>query len=200
MDAHHKSRKQDIVAKLSAAIAQIDEQPSFSAERVVEQHKAPVKQRALAILNARARSRYELQQRLIAAEFPPELVELVLDDFAQAGLLDDAAFANEWVRQRHERRGKSRSVLDQELREKGVASAIRAAALAQIDDDDERSIAEQLARKKARAITGKPVDFAEYQKLLRRIVGVLARRGFPSGVAMSVAKDALEQRLAELDT
>lgn len=84
-----------------------------------EEAKAKVRNRALLLLDQRARSRKELSDRLIGLEFDPEVVESVLDDLANVGLLDDAAFAREWVRQRHARRGKSARVLDRELQRKG---------------------------------------------------------------------------------
>ena len=71
-----------------------------------EAAKAPVRSRALGLLDQRARSRKELRDRLVAADFEPEVVDTVVDDLAGVGLVDDEAFAKEWVRQRHARRGK----------------------------------------------------------------------------------------------
>ncbi|NLF30732.1 MAG: recombination regulator RecX [Planctomycetes bacterium] len=168
----------------------------FDAEQ--EKAKAGVRKRALGLLDQRARSRQELRGRLIDAEFDPGTVDEVLDDLARAGLIDDAAFAREWVRQRHARRGKSATVLDRELREKGVDAAIRAEALEQIDAEDEAATARKFAEKKARSIREVPGDRQEYQKALRRVVGVLARRGFPTGMSMQIAGEALDARIADL--
>lgn len=163
-----------------------------------EEAKAAVRKRALGLLDARGRSRHELRGRLIDAEFDPVVVDNVLDDLAAVNLIDDAAFAREWVRQRHARRGKSSRVLDQELREKGVADSIRAEALEQIDASDEESTARTLAEKKARTIRDVPVDRADTDRALRRIVGVLARRGFPQGMSLRIARQALNERITEL--
>ena len=122
----------------------------------------------------------------------------MLDELEQSRLVNDHDFAMEWVRQRHELRGKSRSVLDQELQRKGISPEHRAAALEQVDDDAEYDCAREFAAKKARQITKPPADYAEQEKYLRRIVGVLARRGFASGMSFAIAKEALEQRIAEL--
>ena len=110
-------------------------------DREAEEAKAKVRSRALGLLDQRSRSRKELYDRLVKAEFEPDVVEDVLDDLAHAGLVNDAAFAHEWVRQRHKRRGKSSSVLNRELREKGVSEADRAEALEQIDPADEQAMA-----------------------------------------------------------
>lgn len=164
-----------------------------------EEAKAKVRNRALLLLDQRARSRKELSDRLIGLEFDPEVVESVLDDLANVGLLDDAAFAREWVHQRHARRGKSARVLDRELQRMGVAQADRAEALEQVTQESEQSIMEELAAKKARSVKTIPEDRAERDKALRRIVGVLARRGFNEGASLRVAKAALEARCAELE-
>ena len=165
-----------------------------------EEAKSPVRKRALGLLDQRARSREELRGRLIKAEFEPALVDEVLDDLAASGLINDTAFASEWVRQRAARRGKSARALDMELRDKGVGSADRAAALEQITDDDEERIARGVAEKAARKVKRAPENRAEYDKFLRRIVGALARRGFNQGLAMRLGREALDERIAECAT
>lgn len=163
-----------------------------------EESKAAVRSRALGLLEQRARSRHELRDRLIAAEFEPDVIEAVLDDLADVGLVNDASFAREWVRQRHVRRGKSARALDMELKDKGVEAADRAAALEQVTEDSEESIARQVAAKKARTLKKVPADRHEREKFLRRIVGTLARRGYNQGLTMRVAIEALDARIAEL--
>lgn len=169
-------------------------------DREAEEAKSKVRSRVLGLLDQRSRSRQELYDRLVQAEFDPEVVDEVLDDLAHAGLIDDAAFAAEWVRQRHKRRGKSRSVLDRELREKGVIQEDRDEALSQIDAADEEAMARALAEKKARSVKSVPADRKEREKALRRIVGVLARRGFNEGMSLNIAISALEERCEELSS
>ncbi|KAA8740982.1 recombination regulator RecX [Corynebacterium tuscaniense] len=158
-----------------------------------------IRERALLLLDSRARSRQELWDRLVKAEFEPELVDEVLDSFQRNGLVDDLAFAREWVRQRFERRGKSAAMLDVELQRKGVGEADRMEALSVIEDEDERQVARGLAVKKARQVKTVPVDRQQRDKELRRIVGVLARRGFNSGMSLEIAREALAERCAELE-
>lgn len=164
----------------------------------LEESKAKVRHRALLLLDQRARSRAELRARLLAADFDVEVVEEVLDDLTRVGLIDDAAFAAEWVRQRHTRRGKSARALDRELRDKGVSQVYRTAALTEVTLDSERAVADELAAKKARCLKEIPVDRKERDKALRRIVGVLARRGFGEAVALHCAIEALDARIEEL--
>lgn len=184
------------IDQLRQALA--DFRPGSLFDHEAEEARAAVRKRALLFLDARARSRHELRGRLLDLEFEEAVVDDVLDDLAGVGLLDDAAFAHEWVRQRHARRGKSSRVLDRELQDKGVDSATRADALEQIDAADEEATARALAEKKARSVRTVPADRTESDKALRRIVGVLARRGFAQGMSLRIARDALDERVAQL--
>ncbi|MGV0326097.1 regulatory protein RecX [Corynebacterium confusum] len=168
-------------------------------DKEAEESKSKVRERALRLLDQRSRSRHELAQRLEKLEFDPAVVADVLDDLSRVGLVDDATFAREWVRQRHQARGKSARVLDQELQRKGVGAEERQVALEQIDAADERAMAWSLAQKKARGVKAVPADRHERDKALRRIVGVLARRGFRESDSLVLAKKALAEREAELE-
>lgn len=184
------------LARLQRAIDEFEEGDLFDARR--DEALAPVRKRALGLLDQRARSRHELRERLINAEFAPELVDEVLASLERASLIDDSSFAHEWVRQRAARRGKSAKALDMELRDKGVAADVRASALAQISEEDEEAQARALAEKKARALKVVPADRAEYDKALRRVVGVLARRGYSSELTVRVARESLDARIETL--
>lgn len=185
------------IARLQAALDAYEPGSGFI-DHAHEDALAPVRKRALGLLDQRARSREELRSRLVKAEFDPKLVDEVLDDLAASGLLNDAQFASEWVRQRAARRGKSARALDMELRDKGVGGADRAAALEQISEDDEERTARDVAEKAARKVKAAPSDRAEYDKQLRRIVGALARRGFNQSMALRIGREALDERVAGL--
>ncbi|WKD59114.1 recombination regulator RecX [Corynebacterium caspium] len=168
-------------------------------DAVLEEKKSQVRKRALKLLDYRARSHAELKQRLLDLEFPETIIDAVITDLSSAGLLDDRLFATEWVRQRSARRGKSRRVLNHELQKKGISKSLRDAALAQISDSDEFALAQRLAHKKANSIKTIPEDYPSKQKELRKIVGVLARRGFPEGLSLQVGREALDERISELE-
>lgn len=185
------------IARLQAALDAYEPGSGFI-DHAHEAALAPVRKRALGLLDQRARSREELRSRLVKAEFEPKLVDEVLDDLAASVLLNDAQFASEWVRQRAARRGKSARALDMELRDKGVGGADRAAALEQISEDDEERTARDVAEKAARKVKAAPSDRAEYDKQLRRIVGALARRGFNQSMALRIGREALDERVAGL--
>jgi len=144
----------------------------------------------LRLLTDRARSRTELAEKLAAKGFDIEVADAVLDRLTAAKLVDDTSFAQEWVRSRHQHAGKGRHALDLELRRKGIAPETAAAALAQITVDDERERAAELVRKKLRTMRVGD-DPTDRDKALRRLVGMLARRGYSQSSAFAIAKDEL---------
>ena len=137
-------------------------------------------------LTASAKSRRELADALAAKEVPDDVAIRVLDRFEQVGLVDDAAFADTWVRSRQASRGLSRRALSHELRRKGVADDLIADSLEQLDASSERAAAEALVARRLRSTRG--LDPARRS---RRLVGMLARKGYPPGLAMAVVREAL---------
>lgn len=142
------------------------------------------KEACLRLLAVRARSRAELAQRLSAKGFAGDVIEQALNRLAGVGLVDDAEFARQWVRQRHSFSGKGRQALAQELRRKGVAPEAAAAALDSVTADDEYERATELVRRKLRTL---PAGL-DREKAIRRLVGMLARRGYGHSVAYTVVK------------
>lgn len=183
---------------LAEAIQRYQEEGNTLVDKAFEEKKAPVRRRALLLLDSRQRSRNELRERLLRLDFEVQLVEAVLDDCEQSGLVDDRAFAAEWVRQRLTLKQKSATALDRELADKGVAPDIRSEALASITADDEHAAAWAAAEKKAKTIRTVPADRQEETKYLRRIVGVLARKGFGSAMSMDIATEVFQARIREL--
>jgi regulatory protein len=111
----------------------------------------------------------------------------VLDRLTDVGLIDDTDFAEQWVRSRRVNAGKGKRALAAELRTKGVDNEVITAALADIDAGAERERAEQLVNDKLR----RERDTDDEAKLTRRLVGMLARRGYNQTMAFDVVKVAL---------
>lgn len=137
-------------------------------------------------LTAQARSRHELAEALAAKDVPVEVADAVLDRFQQVGLIDDAAFADAWVRSRLASRGLSRTALRHELRRKGVADDVIGESLDQLDPDTELDAACRLIERKLRSTRQLPTDVR-----FRRLVGVLTRKGYPAGVSVRVVRRAI---------
>ena len=142
----------------------------------------------LRLLTARSRTRSELTGQLAKRGYPDEVAITVLDRLAAVGLIDDADFADQWVRSRRAHAGKGKRALAAELRTKGVDDDVIAAALDGIDAGAERERAEQLVAHKLRRETLADTDDA---KVMRRLVGMLARRGYRQSLAVAVVSNAL---------
>ena len=141
----------------------------------------------LRMLSSQPRTRAELAEALASKNVPGDAAAAVLDRFGEVGLIDDAAFANAWVETRHRGRGLARRALAAELRNRGIDDGVAQAALGQVDDESEEAAARALAARKVAATRGLPL-----QSRVRRLAGVLARKGYPQGVAFRVAREALE--------
>jgi regulatory protein len=121
----------------------------------------------------------------------------VLDRFDEVGLVDDEAFAGQWVRSRHNHRGLGRRAIAMELHRKGVAREIADEALTEIDAESEETKARELVARKIRTV--KVGTREERASASRRLVGMLARKGYGAGVAYAVVKEAIAARGAEED-
>ena len=157
--------------------------PSTSETREEQAHTA-----CLRLLTVRARTRAELAGRLAKRGYPDDVAETVLNRLAAVGLIDDEDFAQQWVQSRQRNAGKGKRALAAELRTKGVDDELIASALAGIDAGVERVRAEQLVERKLRRETFNDGDEA---KVVRRLVGMLARRGYSQNMAVAVVNDAL---------
>lgn len=130
-----------------------------------------------------ARTRQQLRETLRKRETPPEVAELVLDRMEAVGLVNDEAFATEYVAQRRASRGSGRRALAQELGRKGVPADLIDQALVGLDADDERAVATDLVRRKWRSVSG-----LEPTARRRRLASMLGRRGYPAGLVYEVIR------------
>ncbi|MFB7916086.1 recombination regulator RecX [Streptomyces sp. NPDC056061] len=142
----------------------------------------------LRLLTGSPRTRKQLADALRAREIPDEAAEEVLSRFEDVGLIDDAAFADAWVESRHHSRGLARRALVRELRTKGVDSAVIDEAVGQLDPEQEEATARDLVARKLRSTRGLDRD-----RRLRRLAGMLARKGYAEGMALRVVRQALEE-------
>ncbi|WP_327352990.1 recombination regulator RecX [Streptomyces sp. NBC_01304] len=142
----------------------------------------------LRLLTGMPRTRKQLADALRKREIPDEVADEVLSRFEEVGLIDDAAFAGAWVESRHHGRGLARRALAQELRTKGVDPTTIEEAVGQLDSEQEEATARELVARKLRATRG-----LERDKRVRRLAGMLARRGYSEGMALRVVRDALAE-------
>jgi regulatory protein len=156
-----------------------------------EEHDDPearAREVCLRLLTLAPRTRAQLADALRKRGIPDETADEVLSRFEDVGLIDDAAFARSWVESRHHGRGLASRALSAELKQRGVApDEIRAAIDEQLSPDDEATAARRLIDRKLNSTRGLPPE-----QRTRRLAGLLARKGYPAGLAFRVIREALE--------
>jgi regulatory protein len=145
-------------------------------------------------LTGQARSRSELATKLARKRVPPEVAARLLDRFEEVGLVDDTAFARDWVQSRQAGRGLARRALAVELRRKGVDQTVISEAVAGVDPSDEVDAARELVRRRLRSL-----DRFDEMTRVRRLTGMLARKGYPQSVAFRVVREELAGAAELLD-
>ena len=146
-------------------------------------------------LALRPHTRAELATALRRHGIDDAVAAEVLDRYDEVGLVDDDAFARAWVSTRHHGRGLSGRALAGELRRRGVADETVDEALTELDPETEEATARALVARKLRSI--RPGDRPD--ATLRRLVGMLARKGYAPGQAFRVVKEVLAEQASEVE-
>jgi regulatory protein len=141
----------------------------------------------LRALTGAPKTRQQLADLLSRRGVPDDAAEAVLDRFTEVGLIDDAAYARAWVSSRQAGRGLARRALSAELRAKGVDAEVAAEAVDLVDDEDERAAALRLVERRVGGM--RRLDRAT---ATRRLIGMLARKGYSGGLAAAVVREALD--------
>jgi regulatory protein len=177
-----EERETRAAAKAEATQQEIAEDPSGYARQL-----------CLQLLEIGPRTRAELAGALAKKGVPEEAAEEVLARFTDVGIIDDALFASLWVSSRHRGRGLAGRALSQELRRKGVDDETVREAVAELDPEQEVETARALVRRKLAGTRGLSTEAR-----VRRLAGMLARKGYGAGLAFRVVKEELEQEGVEL--
>ena len=138
-------------------------------------------------LTGSPKSRHQLEQALAKRGCDEQVAARVLDRFAELGLVDDAAYADMLIRSQQVGRGLARRALAHELRAKGVDDDVAEGALETIDEADEEQRARDLVTRRLRRLHG-----LDRQVQMRRLAGMLARKGYPGDLAMRVVREELD--------
>lgn len=152
-----------------------------------EDPEARARQICLRLLTLAPRSRAQLADALRRRGVPGDVADGVLGRFTDVGLIDDAAFARAWVESRHYSRGLAGRVLKAELRSQGIDDERIREAVAGLGPDAEVATARQLVARKLAGTREQPP-----QVRARRLAGMLARKGYPPGLAYRVIREAME--------
>ena len=156
--------------------------------------EARARQICLRLLTISPRTRAQLAQVMHRGGVPDEVAEAVLNRFTDAGLIDDAAFARAWVESRHHSRGLSKRSLSAELRRHGVDNDEIREAVDVLDPEQEVATARRLVERKLASSRGRPDEARA-----RQAAGMLARKGYPPGLAFRLIREVMQEEGAELD-
>jgi regulatory protein len=137
-------------------------------------------------LDQRARTRSELAATLQRRGVPDDAARAVLDRFTDIGLIDDGALAASFAMAVHRERGLAGRAVAMKLRRRGIDEATLQAAVGQIDAESEADAARLLVARRRKSLQG-----LEPQAQARRLVGLLARRGYPPGLAYQIVRESL---------
>ncbi|WUH96734.1 recombination regulator RecX [Spirillospora sp. NBC_00431] len=146
------------------------------------------------MLSASPRTRAQLADALRRKNIPDEVAERVLGRFSDVGLIDDEVFAQAWVQSRHTGRGLAKRALAAELRRRGVADETVNDAVEKLSPAQEEQTARALVVRKLPATAS-----ADPAKRMRRLVGMLARKGYPPGLSYRIVREALAEEGADLE-
>ena len=145
-------------------------------------------------LGRQMQTRSQLADRLRKKEIPDDIAEAALDRFEELHLLNDTDYAETFVRSRHTERGLAKRALGYELRKRGIDDETAAEALSTLDEDQEAVTARRLVDSRLRSTGG-----LDPQVRTRRLVGMLARKGYSSAIAFRVVKEALAEEGQDVD-
>ena len=160
--------------------------------RDAQDPEARARQICLRLLTAAPRTRAQLAQAMRRGGVPAEAAEAILVRFADAGLIDDAAFARAWVESRHHSRGLSKRSLSAELRRNGVQDEEIREAVDALDPEQEVATARRLVERKMASTRGRPPETRA-----RQAAGMLARKGYPPGLAFRLIREVMQNEGAE---
>lgn len=163
------------------------EAPPAGGQADAEDPRARARQVCLRLLTLAPRTRQQLADALARRGIPEQIAQEILSRFTDVGLIDDAAFAKAWVESRHHSRGLAGRALRSELKRRGVDEENIRDAVGSLDPDEEANTARQLVQRRLTATRG-----LEPQARIRRLAGMLARKGYPAGLSFRVIREALE--------
>ncbi|MFA5890980.1 MAG: RecX family transcriptional regulator [Actinomycetota bacterium] len=167
--------------------------PSAMSQSHPEQIVA-ARESALRLLAVRERSAAELRARLRTRGFDPAVVEETLERVASAGLQSDVRFAERFAQDVGGARGWSSRRTRSELLGRGLSRELAEAATEAQDPEDERERARAVALRQARKMAG-----LASQARIRRLAGLLARRGYDADVCRSVALEVAAETASDVE-
>ena len=143
------------------------------------------------LLEVRPRTDGEMRTRLLRKGFSAAEIEQIMQRVEQAGEVNDARFATQWVETQTTFRPRGARALVSELRRRGLDAETIAAATAGVD---ELAAARTAAAGRMRRLAALPAAAVR-----RKLGDFLQRRGFAYDVVRSVVTECLTEQGAPAD-
>jgi regulatory protein len=143
-------------------------------------------------LTGRARSRSDLAAKLAQRNVPEEIAGRLLDRFEEVGLVDDAAFARGWVEQRQSAGGWPGGPSPRSCGARASTTRSRGRPSTRSTPNTRWRRPAALVRRKLRSVSD-----LDQQVAVRRLTGMLARKGYPPSVAFRVVREELDADLVD---
>ncbi len=123
----------------------------------------------------------EMGQRLAREGFSEKAIGTAIEELIDSGHIRDRKYAENWVVRRQKSNPRGKTLLKRELLDKGVDRETAEQVVAQVETENEATLALQIAQKRVKQYRQLPVHVAK-----RRLHGFLARRGFESEIVRQV--------------
>jgi regulatory protein len=146
-----------------------------------ERHQAYLE--AIRYIGRRPRALKEVKLHLKSKGYEPERIEETVERLQKERYLNDEAFAKLWTEHRIVSQRKGRRWVEMELSQKGVDDGDIAAALGDIDPDEEYAGAKETGTKKWRITGGEPLERK------RKVMTFLLRRGYSNELVNRVVRE-----------
>ncbi len=141
---------------------------------------------ALNLLRENIYSKTQMTQQLEREGYREQTVETIIAELIYSGHIRDRQYAEKWILRRQKSNPRGRTVLKQELIDKGVDRETAEQVVAEVKAEDEARLALQIAQKQSKKYKNLPMHVAK-----RRLHGFLARRGFEAETILQVIEKVL---------
>lgn len=130
-----------------------------------------------------------LRENLRKKQIPADIIDETLQKLIDAGFVNDRNYADAFIRSKRKYEKLGTSSIKMKLMQKGISNDIIDELLSEIDEDDLRETAYELAEKKLRQLKREP----DRNKRITKIVSFLAYRGYSAGIAYGIAKEVVDK-------
>ena len=117
----------------------------------------------------------EMEQRLAREGFSAKAIETTIEELIHSGHIRDRKYAENWIVRRQKTNPRGKTLLKNELVDKGIDRETAEQVVANVETEDEMKVALQIAQKRVKQYKRLPIHVAK-----RRLHGFLTRRGFAS--------------------